>query len=594
MTLRVALAAAWGLAMAAISAALILRFHVTLPYIDYWHFFIALERGNGALSWQDLWAQNNEHRLPFPRLLFLADVYVTRASGWLPILASVACQCGIAILWPWRLWKAGQLSRERAIVAAFLALGLAFHPIQAENFLFPFQVQIPLMVLACMLSLASTGWTSGAAAMVATGSFASGLLTWPALAVIQRRKRWWLLSVLAFLAYFWGFAPIERHGSLWDRVARPDLWIPYSLRMAGMFVAPVAPWLAALLGVLILVATLVLIRRWIVLQDLRRVLAVQAGLGLLITLATSVARSGAGFDELAPSRYAGIMMLLWIPLLLGIVMEQRWRVGLLLSVGLLIGLLPRTFHFVLAPAATMQVAEVARKADVVDRFHLSPGLPPIDPSVWVADYVRRRGWTVWRDPLPSTAFAVGTCAARVLQQEWVYDPERPGIRLQLERGRLALGRLVVVDAAGSVVGYGEPWALRLNQWIVFARAPEAAQEYRVINADQLCSVATLRITLPSGEQRRTSARPQISWDGCVTQQDARAEPPAWAQPGDIPIRGNWNGWNNGREGQGVKRGTAFLLDMDGDGRFDWPKDAAYWLGGEQAIVRHGDDCVRFR
>ncbi len=49
---------------------LITRYGIDVPFLDQWEFVPLL--GNfrsGALSFHDLWAQHNEHRIFFPRLI---------------------------------------------------------------------------------------------------------------------------------------------------------------------------------------------------------------------------------------------------------------------------------------------------------------------------------------------------------------------------------------------------------------------------------------------------------------------------------------------------------------------------------------------
>src|ERR1051325_5649941 len=58
----------------------ILRFGVDVPYWDDWAFVSLLERIHaGKLSIRDLFAQHNEHRMIFPRLVKLG---LTHFTGW--------------------------------------------------------------------------------------------------------------------------------------------------------------------------------------------------------------------------------------------------------------------------------------------------------------------------------------------------------------------------------------------------------------------------------------------------------------------------------------------------------------------------------
>src|SRR5215208_7141850 len=75
---------------------IILTNTVDVPFADQWALVPLLERSyRGTLSLHDLWAQHNEHRLLFPRLIMLA---LARLSAWnthIEMLANVGLAAGI-------------------------------------------------------------------------------------------------------------------------------------------------------------------------------------------------------------------------------------------------------------------------------------------------------------------------------------------------------------------------------------------------------------------------------------------------------------------------------------------------------------------
>src|SRR6476469_10077900 len=52
------------------------RFAVNVPFMDDWQFVPLLERArNGTLTFQELWAPHDEHRLLLPRLIIIASMF---------------------------------------------------------------------------------------------------------------------------------------------------------------------------------------------------------------------------------------------------------------------------------------------------------------------------------------------------------------------------------------------------------------------------------------------------------------------------------------------------------------------------------------
>ncbi len=64
----------------AVLAICVFRYAVPIPILDQWALLPLLEKSyQHPLTWGDFWAQHNEHRLVFPRLIMLL---CARLSGW--------------------------------------------------------------------------------------------------------------------------------------------------------------------------------------------------------------------------------------------------------------------------------------------------------------------------------------------------------------------------------------------------------------------------------------------------------------------------------------------------------------------------------
>lgn len=60
----------------------VIRYGVDIPWYDQWKFLPTLEKFfQGRLAFHDLWQQHNEHRILFPRIVFLALAFAVSGSG---------------------------------------------------------------------------------------------------------------------------------------------------------------------------------------------------------------------------------------------------------------------------------------------------------------------------------------------------------------------------------------------------------------------------------------------------------------------------------------------------------------------------------
>jgi hypothetical protein len=227
---RRALALAGALALAAflIQAQYVKLFAVDIPFWDEWeHLPRLVAYKAGTLTWPDLYAQHNEHRILVPRLLVLASFAVL--GEWSPragMLLSAALVGATAFIWTHALHRL----RVRMPVA-LVSTAILVSPLQWENITSSFQSSVYLSMLASLLGVSlvalgrSPGWgrvaTAIAACAVASFSFAAGLASWAAVGLclglrmaFVERRRWsdWskvatygLAGGLGVVAFFRGF-----------------------------------------------------------------------------------------------------------------------------------------------------------------------------------------------------------------------------------------------------------------------------------------------------------------------------------------------------------------------------------------------------
>jgi hypothetical protein len=203
------------------------RLAVNVPFMDDWQFVPLLEKAkNGTLTFQELFAPHDEHRLLLPRIIIIASMFATggdyRAQSYITF-AVVAVTSG-CLLWLMIRLNGNSHSVLWAWVLANIAL---FSPIQFHNWLWPMQFAyfLPYTFLAlCLCTLyariaALPKFVMAAGfALAGNYSFAQGNLIWPAaLPVILfapeilregvRRNfaiAWLALGALALTLYFWG------------------------------------------------------------------------------------------------------------------------------------------------------------------------------------------------------------------------------------------------------------------------------------------------------------------------------------------------------------------------------------------------------
>jgi hypothetical protein len=221
----------WNIAALILAAApavalvlLIAHYAVDAPYGDQWE-LVPLIRNlhTGAPSFNDFFAQHNEHRIFFPRLIMIA---VASISNW-----DTRAECAVSVLLALgsflvlrTLIRDTFTSRKLSAAASCLASLIVFSPNQSENWLWGWQIQWFLCVLGLTVAVRAS-WNrtepitprrlaiAGAAATVATYSLASGIFVWisgiPLLWRDRFRRRiqwaWAVTGLLVIGAYFIGY-----------------------------------------------------------------------------------------------------------------------------------------------------------------------------------------------------------------------------------------------------------------------------------------------------------------------------------------------------------------------------------------------------
>ena len=183
---------------AAYSLRLTFRFHHPALFADQWETILFFDRlMQGTITFGDFIAQHNEHRILFPRLVFVLDLWLTGARNGVNFAAILVCQAlhlalfhrmiALRVAEPWSRWAL------TALVAA-----LFFGIVQWENFLWGFQIQFVGVFLFFTIAayafataqertagearwhLIATGFCfgAGAALMMSNGASALACIRW--------------------------------------------------------------------------------------------------------------------------------------------------------------------------------------------------------------------------------------------------------------------------------------------------------------------------------------------------------------------------------------------------------------------------------
>ena len=322
---------------------------VDVPYTDQWDGEEPLfaRMAAGTLGVGNFFAQHNEHRIFFPRLIFFG---LARLTHW-NVCAEMWFILGLAAVIAFNVWRimraTGRTGAGAGFWLFFAANVLIFSPLHRENMLNGFQIGF-LLPLACASACAWVGVLPTARArfagtmalsVVCTFSIASGFTCWllslPLLAwtggsgTWTRDRRWWLAWAGVFAAsvflYFHGYVKPPSHPDPWLFVRHPVDASRYGLTYLGLpfaFGTALAPDIVAQAagGAMCAVLAAAAVYLWRERADtalMRRCLPwlPLAAIALVNAAVTMAGRLGFGLWQALASRYVAFAMFLPIGLM---------------------------------------------------------------------------------------------------------------------------------------------------------------------------------------------------------------------------------------------------------------------------------------
>lgn len=327
---------------------LVFIYGVNSPYWDQWvvgDLFIKFH--NHSLTFSDLFDQQNESRLFFPRLIFISLAYLThwdvRYEFWVIFL--LACIVSVNIYCLSNLTVSGS-TLKKLLLAAISNL-LIFGPIQYENWLWGIQIVVfvPIVCLTTCILVAYSGLSARAKFLicmclstVSTYSYANGILCWvlalPVLILKSRKKlaknRWlvfiWIIGfVINAVAYFYNYQKPSYHPSFLEALKHPQQAIHYFLSFLGgplAFGSGIEPLTAApiigLVLILLFSASSFYVLKNASSSNLLLVLAGWLTIGwytIISDIITTLGRVGFGVDQSLSSRYMTFSVYLTVSLI---------------------------------------------------------------------------------------------------------------------------------------------------------------------------------------------------------------------------------------------------------------------------------------
>jgi hypothetical protein len=335
----------------------IARYAVDVPYRDQWELVPFLDKMyHGQLIFHDLWAQHNEHRILFPRIIMLA---LARVTGWntgYELAVNVLLALGAFAVFVHQVKITGRKLGAAGLPWAIPAISLIVFSIgQYQNWLWGWQLQIFLNLLAVMggivlLANEPFSWTRFAVAallgIVALYSFANGALFWPIglvillVVTVGARQRiaaltaWALLSGLALASYLFHYQKPAEHPMPGLVFQSPFEYAGYVFKYLGGICAHYIGGTTSADGVLALIFGLggtmalgwagwMLVRTR--LADIRALLP-YFGMSLYSiasALLTGVGRIGFGGDQAIYSRYSTLTVPFWVSLVVLLILLAR-------------------------------------------------------------------------------------------------------------------------------------------------------------------------------------------------------------------------------------------------------------------------------
>ncbi|MBV8847733.1 MAG: hypothetical protein JO307_33380 [Bryobacterales bacterium] len=341
-----------------------------------------------------LWAQHNEHRIPWGKLAEYTDLKLFGGRNISLLLEIYFLRLLEYLFLFWMFHRSG-VSRAQMLTVLGFALFCIYYPIQIENFCWGFQtVFVCLPAAACIAigaavlhgcstsTQGSRSWWSWAmaaslcAGIVAETSLASGVFIWPILLIVSIIYRTPLKSKLLILyvgamavaAYLWGYVSPSQHSNPFSSLRQPVAVARYVLAYLAFSWDPKLPDSSAwptffqLIAICAIAVVAVALVKALLFGpktgQLQIFLACYATFLLIVAASTALGRVSFGVEQATSSRYQSLALDFWA-CVGGILV--LWRCGSRTSSSRLVEI--QTLMFVLLIASVPRFTSAASGAE---------------------------------------------------------------------------------------------------------------------------------------------------------------------------------------------------------------------------------------
>jgi hypothetical protein len=364
------------------------QFSVNVPIGDDWVLLSLFHQVKmGTISFEQLFSQHNEHRMFFPKIIFILLAFLSNwnieVELWFSFIMSLA-----SFFLIYKISQKNFATQSYLFIAVnVISCIIFFSPVQVENWLWGFQIAW-FLIIACMilatyiivvpnnLSARYKILISASCCFVATFSSAHGLLTWismiPLLISIDLQLKekvkllitWFLLFLCSFIGYIIGYQKPSYHPDTFFFIKKPIFFLQYFFNLIG---SPFESLNQSIIIGIIFTSIFVYFNYLFVKglfsadkiesnKSITEKIAPWLAIGwftVLFALITAIGRSGFGnLSQATSSRYTSIINLLYISSLqiyLILVSQRRFSskkyyVSSLLRQGFIAGLLVSVFY----------------------------------------------------------------------------------------------------------------------------------------------------------------------------------------------------------------------------------------------------------
>ncbi len=339
---------------------IVFHFSLDLPYWDQWEFVPLLQKSyQGTLSFNDFWVPHNEHRPIFPRLIMLGLARMTNWNIRWELTLNILLAIGIyTVIMKSIILLAGDASKKSSRGEAMLfehAHGLEsrfdrdefgkcakkswptsaaaavctsaliiFSLTQWENWVWGWQIQIFLNVFAVCLGFyflikskdnRINFIVSIICGIVATFSFANGLLFWPIGFILARshlaRLIWLLVTIIVYAIYLPG---LPTQFDVFGIINNLLLYLSYVTAYLGAPVFGLQPAVASIFGIIGLLIFILSFRAAVEKSsEAQDIFFLSLGLyAILSAFFTGLGRYNLGGLQAISSRYITFGNLFWL------------------------------------------------------------------------------------------------------------------------------------------------------------------------------------------------------------------------------------------------------------------------------------------